>query len=339
MVPQDDWFFRTDGGDGADAGDRAGSGDRVDDVTAVAGAPGEEAGPNGRAPRGRRKALVAAGATAAVALGLTAAGAVVVTGLGGPDVVLARAASPVAPEASDGGTAPDGADDAYLASLTAPTETPPPPPPPEPVDVPEPVVRVEPLAPGESYGEDADPWAVAYEVPDVGATWSAALPDGQVGLGDLGQYRFQPTVPGQSCNGGSSSPRSVAGRQWMWAEEDSNRLDQTTVGLVVTGWPEGGGPSAFADVVEDDGPCAWYDDVPSPADVAVPSADEAWAGVRRSPVGDGSVILLGAARTGDLVVGVQVQHPAAGDADALTGRLLEAAVLELLAADPGGAAG
>ncbi|MEJ5887830.1 hypothetical protein WDZ16_05075 [Pseudokineococcus marinus] len=327
MVQRDDWFFGADGGD------------RDEDVTAVAGAPGEQAGPPGRAPRGRRRALVAAGATAAVALGLTAAGAVVVTGLGGPDVVLARAASPVAPEAAEAGAAPEGADDAHLASLTAPTETPPPPPPPEPVDVPEPVVRVEPLAPGESYGEDAYPWAVAYEVPDLGATWAAALPAGQVGLGDLGQYRFQPTVPGQSCNGGSSSPRSVAGRQWMWAEEDSDRLDQTTVELVVTGWPEGGGAAAFADVVEDDGHCTWYDDVPSPADVAVPSADEAWAGVRQSPVGDGSTVLLGAARAGDLVVGVQVWHPAAGDAEGLTGRLLEAAVLELRAADPGGAAG
>ncbi len=297
-----------------------------------------------RVRSGSRPVLRALGITAVTttsALGVLGLGALVVSGLGGLDVVLTGAREPAeasAPAGSAGSQGSSELGDDYLASLAEEEPTPPPPPPDavEPADVPEPVVRVVPLAPGESFAEDDHPWAVAYEVPDTGARWSEALPEGLLPLGDIGQHRSQPTVPGQSCNGPSSA--AVAGRQWMWAEEDSNRLDQTSVSLVVTGWPTGTGPAAFADVRQDDGPCSWLDDVPVEVDVHVPSGDEDWAGVRASPTGDGSEVLLGAARTGDLVVGVEVRPPGDGSAE-LVGELLEAAVVELREADPGSAAG
>ncbi|TXR56575.1 hypothetical protein [Quadrisphaera setariae] len=174
-----------------------------------------------------------------------------------------------------------------------------------------PSATVVPLSPGQTFpARDTpgwNPFAVAYEIPDVAtaASTAAALPPG-VQLGqDLGQYRLEPTVPGQFCDGADVD--TVAGRQWSWAEDpQSNDLTQVSVTMVVTGWPTGGGARAFRDAVEDTGACRWMSDPTSLGAASVPGADEAWAASFADGGGDST---RGAARVGDLVVGVEVWNP------------------------------
>ncbi|WP_180357549.1 hypothetical protein [Streptomyces sp. NP160] len=194
-----------------------------------------------------------------------------------------------------------------------------------------PAPTVVPLAPGETFpARDTPGWnafAVAYEIPDVAtaAATSAALPAG-VRLGmDLGQYRLEPTVPGQACG---SDDDAVAGRQWSWAEDpQSNDVDQVSVDLVVTGWPTGSGARAFRDAVDDTGACRWTSDPISPAAVSVTGADDAWVA---SFADNGLDLTRGAARVGDLVVGVEVWNPPSGSTGEVQ-RLLAAVTAELAA--------
>ncbi|WP_337062011.1 hypothetical protein [Kineococcus sp. G2] len=170
----------------------------------------------------------------------------------------------------------------------------------------------------------ADPNAVAYDVPDLPGL-VAALPAGQVLLSDVGQYANLPTVAGQGCSGAQIDPPQIAGRQWMWAEENSNRLDQTSVEAVVTGWAPGTGPEAFAHLVANDSRACGFDDDLTPGTVDVPGADETWAARWET---NGIPVTAGAARVGDLVVGVTVSNPGPeGDAD--VARMLTAAVADL----------
>ena len=55
---------------------------------------------------------------------------------------------------------------------------------------------------------------------------------------DTGQYRRIPTVQGQACNEKrfDTLTQPIAGRAWTWAEENSNKLEQVSVDLNVTGW-------------------------------------------------------------------------------------------------------
>ncbi|MCI2237003.1 hypothetical protein MO973_41145 [Paenibacillus sp. TRM 82003] len=170
----------------------------------------------------------------------------------------------------------------------------------------------------------ADPDAVAYDVPDLPGL-VAALPAGQVLLLDLGQYAKNPTVSGQACGGSEIEPPQIAGRQWGYAEEDSNRLDQTSVDVVVTGWAPGTGPGAFGHLVANDSRTCGFSDDLTRRTVDVPGADETWAARWQT---DGTPVTAGAARAGDLVVGVTVSNPGPeGDAD--VARVLTAAVADL----------
>ncbi|WP_432497445.1 hypothetical protein [Kineococcus auxinigenes] len=170
----------------------------------------------------------------------------------------------------------------------------------------------------------ADPGAVAYAVPDLPGL-VAALPAGQVLLLDLGQYAKNPTVAGQRCGETPLDPPQIAGRQWGWAQEDSNRLDQTSVEVVVTGWAPGTGPEAFAHLVANDSPTCGFSEDLTRTTVDVPGADETWAARWES---NGTPVTAGAARVGDLVVGVTVNDPDV-DGDADVARVLTAAVADL----------
>lgn len=194
----------------------------------------------------------------------------------------------------------------------------------------QPPATVVPLPPGASFpprgSADFDPFAVASAIPDLRSVPTALPPGLQLRL-DLGQYRLEPSVPGQSCDGADTD--TVAGRQWSWDEAGTDRLDETAVGLVVTGWPTGTGHRAFADVVRDTGGCTWLE-TPHPVAVAVPAADESWAAAFDA---NGVPSVRGAARVGDLLVGVEVRG-AGADGTAAVQRLLQAAVGELAADGP-----
>jgi hypothetical protein len=276
-----------------------------------------------RRPLGRRLLVGALGTTVAVA-GLAGAGALGVAGLGGLDVVTGTV--PASAVGDDRPRPATPTEDPYLAGLTA-EETPPPE---GPDDRPPPVADERP-----SPAPQDDPRVVAYDVPDLDDAWDAALPAGLVTMSVGEQYRFSPTVPGQSCNG-DDGVDPVAGRQWMWAEEASNRLDQLVVDVAVTGWAEGTGDDALDDVRLDRADCSWLGAVPDQIDIPVDGADGSWLGVRRTADED---VLHGAARTGDLLVGVQVWGRPGQDGADLAVRVMEEAVRGLQAADPGGAAG
>ena len=82
------------------------------------------------------------------------------------------------------------------------------------------------------------PEKVLYEIPDEVAFARDDFSVPMERVYDGGQYRRIPTVQGQACNEKrfDSLTQPVAGRAWSWAEEDSNRLEQVTVDLNVTGW-------------------------------------------------------------------------------------------------------
>ncbi|WP_432488662.1 hypothetical protein [Kineococcus sp. SYSU DK018] len=179
---------------------------------------------------------------------------------------------------------------------------------------------------------DPDPDVVAHEVPDLPGL-VAALPAGQVLLLDLGQYAKNPTVAGQACGGAAFRPPQIAGRQWGYAEESSNRLDQRSVDVVVTGWAPGTGPEAFGQLVANDSPTCGFSDELTRSAVAVPGADDAWAARWEA---NGTPVTAGAALVGDLVVGVTVRNPGP-DGDADLARLLTAAVADLRSSGPAAA--
>lgn len=271
---------------------------------------------------GRRLLTGARGTTVAVA-GLVGAGALGVAGLGGLDVVTGTV--PASAVGDDRPRPATPTEDPYLAGLSAEETAPPE----GPDDRPPPVADERP-----SLAPQDDPRVVADDVPDLDGAWAAALPAGLVTMSAGEQYRFSPTVPG-SCDG-DDGVDPVAGRQRMWAEEASNRLDQLVVDVAVTGWTEGTGEDALDDVRLDRADCSWPGAVPDQVDIPVEGADGSWLGVRGTA---GEDVLHGAARTGDLVVGVQVWGRPGQDGADLAVRVTEEAVRGLQVADPGGAAG
>jgi hypothetical protein len=120
---------------------------------------------------------------------------------------------------------------------------------------------------------------------------------------DLGNYRKVAPVGGQECS--SADPGASAGRVWKWAEENSNRLDQVSVDLTLTGWANGRGTQAIRDVADDTGVCRW-----SPRTKEVPSrdlpGDGKWAATRTM---DGLHQGFAAVELGDVLVAVSVTHP------------------------------
>jgi hypothetical protein len=120
---------------------------------------------------------------------------------------------------------------------------------------------------------------------------------------DLGNYRKVAPVGGQECS--SADPGASAGRVWKWAEENSNRLDQVSVDLTLTGWANGRGTQAIRDVADDTGVCRW-----SPRTKEVPSrdlpGDGKWAATRTM---NGLHQGFAAVELGDVLVAVSVTHP------------------------------
>jgi hypothetical protein len=147
---------------------------------------------------------------------------------------------------------------------------------------------------------------VLYDVPDEVAVPGDEFPVPMVLLSDLGQYRAIPTVPGQACNQTrfEKLPQPVAGRSWLWAEEPTNRLDQYTVALNVTGWQPGAAQRELANVAKDAGACRFGD-----AGARSVDADpDGWSGWSRRP--DGIYSGYAVRRLdGDVIVAVSVDSP------------------------------
>lgn len=149
------------------------------------------------------------------------------------------------------------------------------------------------------------PENVAYPIPDGVGFTKADFPTPLLQVFDVGQYKLEPTVPGQSCQDpGTTGAAPVAGRQWNWAEEESNR-PQLSVALVVTGWAAGTGHARFEDVVRDSGTCRWFA-AQAPASTQGMSADDAWAGSNTTA---GQSFAHALVRVGDVLVGVEVVDP------------------------------
>lgn len=163
---------------------------------------------------------------------------------------------------------------------------------------------------------------VAYDIPDMTRA-AAALPAGMSVLSDMGQYPKSPTVMGQECSSRPFDPPMVAGRQFTWVNEAQRWPRQEGVDLVVTGRATGGGPVAFDALVGNWGVCRFTEET-QPFDLTIAGAEQTWAAQTDS---QGLARVSGAARVGDLIVGVSIWYPQDGRAELAA--LLTAAVTDL----------
>lgn len=266
------------------------------DVTALLGRTRRRA----RQARVRRRVTLAAACTASVGTAaVIAPGAVARL-----QAVNGTASVASAPEPTPGGRRSP----VTLTTTPSPTSSASPSPTPVPTPVPTPGPTADPEQ-RRVYAE-----GVAYPIPDTVAFRQSDFPRPLTVFGfDSGQYRLQPTVPGQSCQDPSlHGVDPVAGRQWSWSEKSSSAWP-LTVDLVVTGWAAGTGPARFQDVLHDRGKCRWL--VPQRAAfLDTPTGDDSWAG---SQVSNGLTAGHALVRIGDVLVGVEVYDPA-GRAAALT---------------------
>lgn len=159
--------------------------------------------------------------------------------------------------------------------------------------------------PSPTLGPDDPDW-VAYPIPDAVGFTRADLRRPMIDSYMSGQYRLQPTVDGQSCQDPAiTGPEPIAGRQWGWADEESNRPQRTVI-MIVTGWERGTGAARFTDLVEDTGACRWLL-LQHPASTAGLDGDDVWAasdeGGRHGLHGRAAV------RLGDVIVAVEVTDP------------------------------
>jgi hypothetical protein len=153
---------------------------------------------------------------------------------------------------------------------------------------------------------------------------AGAFPVPMASSDDFGQYRGVPTVGGQSCGADADEPPlPVAGRSWSWAEEASDRLDQYSIGLHVTGWAPGESARGLANLAANTGNCRFGS---GSEFQEVSRTDDTWTGSSRRPDGvySGHAVQVLA---GDVIVAVSVDSPV-GRKDALSGAesLLDAAV-------------
>lgn len=181
---------------------------------------------------------------------------------------------------------------------------------------------------GSSVGLANPNISVAYDIPDMTRT-RAALPAGLTVLGDHGQYPKSPTVMGQECSSRPFDPPMVAGRQITWWNENQRWPNQAAVELAVTGRATGGGPIAFDALVANTGVCRFTDPT-TPFTITVAGADQTWAAHTDS---NRLSFTSGAARVGDLIVGITVEHLAQDEASQVSQltTLLTAAVADLRA--------
>lgn len=162
----------------------------------------------------------------------------------------------------------------------------------------------------------AEPPAGAIEVEPSPASPSITVdrtlvPDGvvptveEVGAGrelssDLGQYADVPVVSGQQCDPLGDGLAPEGGR--VLGYFDPRDPGAGSVDLTVTVFAAGQGQQAFTEVVDDTGRCRWVD--------TVTSSGSPWAGPSRYLVqGEdvfGAPVLRAVARSGDVLVGVEV---------------------------------
>ena len=172
------------------------------------------------------------------------------------------------------------------------------------------------------------PGAAPAPVPDLPRTW-AALPEGLVESTDL-EHADISVVDGQECDvDGRTGLEPVTGRLWSWAHP-SGSPSRPSVGVNVTGWAAGTAGEAFTEVVENSGLCR-FPGLGETVPVDVP-ADESWAATTTGP--DGRTAFVGAARTGDVLVGVSVRGTEWSEVRSRLEALLRAAVGELGGAAP-----
>ncbi len=168
-------------------------------------------------------------------------------------------------------------------------------------------------------GDIGDPKQVAYRIPGAMAFSTSDFSRTMTLLYNGGNYRLLPTMMGQACGSTRSSDRfPVAARNWSWAEEDSDRLDQISVDFVVTGWATGTGPAHWRDLVNDRGTCRFPFSVTERSSQGMPG-DDAWVA---STLSNGLNNGFAAIRLGDLIVAVQVIDPAGLDAAVTEARRL-----------------
>jgi hypothetical protein len=179
----------------------------------------------------------------------------------------------------------DGRPEGPFASATATT-------PPEPTA--EPTASAEPssLAAPESF-----PNSIAFADSDFDRPMSLTL--------DLGNYANIPPVSGQSCDVGSNAerPMPLVGRTWSWDDAASDRMEQRTVQLSVTGWENAA--EAIADIRQDSGFCTFLDTVTERPSGDLPG-EGAWVG---SSTANGLTSGYAVARLGQVLVAVTVNDP------------------------------
>ena len=177
-------------------------------------------------------------------------------------------------------------------------------PPPEPLTTAPPTASPSPSSPVSI--EEAPPSLAAPEsFPDAIAFTENDF-DRPMTLGlDLGNYAKIPPVSGQSCDVESNPgrPMPTVGRTWSWNDAASDRMDQRTVDLTVTGWksPE----EALSDIRQDTGFCTFLDPVTERPSGDLPG-DGAWAG---SSTRGGLTSGYAVVQLGQVLVAVTVNDP------------------------------
>jgi hypothetical protein len=157
-----------------------------------------------------------------------------------------------------------------------------------------------PQSPSGSAG--ADP---ARAIPDSLAFGAAELPSGLTLYWASGPSAGSPTVNGQDCQAAdASSSRPITGRQWLWST-NSGKLTDLGVTLTVTSWAPGSGSRALADLIHNTGACRWSDPQQVRAFTASDS-DQSWASTSsRGQLHYARSVI----RVGDVIAGIEVQHP------------------------------
>jgi hypothetical protein len=193
--------------------------------------------------------------------------------------------------------------------------------------------------PATSTTTTAAPPAAVVTPPPVDRTLvpDEVLPTAEdVGFGrelvnDLGQYADVPVVDGQECNQGLPGLAPDGGRAAGYfdpADPGAGSVDVT-----VTVFAAGTGPDAFTEAITDTGRCRWVDDVTSRS---APWDDAARFVVQGEDV-FGAPVLRAVARSGDVLVGVEVvdvrgANQAQSDAQRLADLVLERARASMPAA-------
>lgn len=111
-----------------------------------------------------------------------------------------------------------------------------------------------------------------------------------------------PIVPGQVCNLGLPGLTPMDGQVESWSEDESNRVDQQSLRVVVTRWGPGESVDAFAEAAQDAGACRFQDE----GDLTAWQPGVGQEGLQRARSAEGLDYGAALLRTGDLLVGVEL---------------------------------